>query len=202
MYKIIPFIGPPYSGKSSVLEKLQEYPVMPDFKVIFLTEIATALMKDRTAYLQMHDDDPIIRQHYILRAQLLLEEFAIQQAIESDKDALIVTDRGLWDLYVYLTYEESKLVVEDHANLYLNPERYDHLLFFEKTMILDNSNPVRFETDEDSVNAVAKRTNEVWRKYYPPEKITSVPFYENLEDKTKFVAETLNGLFGAKIFKA
>lgn len=84
---------------------------------------------------------------------------------------------------------------------YPKADRYDHVIYFESTGIINDSNSARLENDHNSVNAISKRTNSIWSRYYSPDRITYIPFFDNLDDKTMYVAEKLNEIFGSEIFE-
>lgn len=197
----IAFAGPPASGKSTTLELLGNYTHAPDVHVIYLNEVATAFM-DWPEYIAAHDD-ALIRQYYIMKTQIMLEDLAMQEAVLSDKETiLIVSDRAVIDLYVYLNDDEAaKIVTDDDAEKFA--ERYDHVLFFETTgeaQFLSHNNPSRHEQSYSEIREVGSRTFETWKKHSKCEMIL-IPPADTIEQKVNNVAQTINDVLGIEIWK-
>lgn len=192
--------GGPACGKSGAMRRLKSFPVNPSSHVVFVNEVASGFM-DWPEYVRQNDD-PIVRQYYILKTQVMLEELAYEEAVKSGKErALIVCDRGVLDAFVYLTNEEiSKIVTtEEAATLAL---RYDGVLIFEETgeeHFLSRNNSARIERDYDEVREISKRTADVWKNmaYCPTAFVHPA---ETMEEKTLDTALKINSLFGFEYF--
>ena len=197
----IAFAGPPASGKSTTLELLRNYAHAPNVHIIFLDEVATSFM-NWPEYIASHDD-PLIRQYYIMKTQIMLEDMAMQKAVHSEKEIiLIVSDRAVIDLYVYLNDDEAaKIVTDEDAEKFA--DRYDHVLFFETTgeaQFLSHNNPSRHEQSYSEIQEVGERTYEAWKKHSRCEMIF-IPPADTIEQKVNNVAQTINDVLGIKIWK-
>lgn len=200
IYKIA-FAGPPASGKSTTLELLKHFKHAENVHVIYLNEIATAFM-DWPEYVAAHDNTPI-RQYYIMKAQILLEDLAMQEAAFFDKDiVLILCDRAVLDVFVYLDKDEAANIV-DAADAENYGKRYDYVLYFEPTgeaQFLSRNNSSRIETSYNEVKKVSERTLSAWREHFNRDMIF-IPPADTVEAKTNNTARKINELLKTEIWK-
>ena len=192
---VIALAGCPTSGKSSVLRRLKQLPVSKDVKVLFLDETATVFLHNRPDEVSALDS-ALIRQHYILKAQIHSEQLLLENAADEERPTLLITDRGAIDAMVYLSDEEFPLLKTDAEELYA---RYDHVIFLggSRENFRDDPLTTRVETSYDEIRALGNRAMSVWSKH---RSFSLIPQQETVEIKMQIIADKINELFGAKVF--
>ncbi|MCR5263063.1 MAG: ATP-binding protein [Clostridiales bacterium] len=193
------FAGPPGSGKSTVITSLRRRHVSPDFIVMCLDEVATLFLKNRTEYVSRNETN-ILRQFYIFRAQLELERTA--ERVKTDKPVIVISDRGIFDAFVYLSPEERKKAFSERDLGEINDHKYDHVLYFlpgNERPSSDRKTP-RIERSDEETDSLRKRSLEVWNEYASPETVTYIPVFDDIKEKSSYVAEKINALLGEKVF--
>jgi thymidylate kinase len=191
---VIALAGCPTSGKSSVLRMLRELPTNEDIKVIFLDETATVFLHNRPAAVSALDSQ-LLRQHYILHAQMHAESILLENAAE-DKPMLLITDRGAVDAMVYLSDDEFPIFGIAPEKLYA---RYDHIVFLkgDAQNFCDDETTTRLESDYEQIAALGRRSYEIWSKH---PSFTVIEQQKTVEEKTKLVTEKINELMGMNVF--
>ena len=192
---VIALAGCPTSGKSSVLRALRAQATNENIKVIFLDETATVFLHNRPAEIGAIDS-PLLRQHYILHAQMHAESILLENAADAERPTLLITDRGAIDAMVYLTDEEFAILGTAPDELY---RRYDHVIFLkgDEENFCHDDTTTRLETDYAQIAALGKRAQEIWSKH---PSFTEIPQQDKVEAKAKLVAQKINELIGTKVF--
>ena len=192
---VIALAGCPTSGKSSVLRALRAQTTNDSIKVIFLDETATVFLHNRPAEIS-ELDSPLLRQHYILHAQMHAESILLENAADAERPTLLITDRGAIDAMVYLTDEEFAILGITPNELY---SRYDHVIFLtgDEENFCHDETTTRLETDYEQIAALGKRAQEIWSKH---PSFTEIPQQEKVETKAEMAAQKINELIGIKVF--
>lgn len=192
---VIALAGCPTSGKSSVLRALRAQPTNENIKVIFLDETATVFLHNRPAEVGALDSQ-LLRQHYILHAQMHAENILLENAADAERPTLLITDRGAIDAMVYLTDEEFAIFGIKPDELY---RRYDHVIFLkgDEENFCNDETTTRLETDYAQIAALGKRAQEIWSKH---PSFTEIPQQEKVEAKAEIAAQKINELIGFKVF--
>lgn len=192
---VIALAGCPTSGKSSVLRALRAQPTNENIKVIFLDETATVFLHNRPAEVGALDSQ-LLRQHYILHAQMHAESILLENAADAERPTLLITDRGAIDAMVYLTDEEFAIFGIKPDELY---RRYDHVIFLkgDAENFCADETTTRLETDYEQIAALGKRSYEIWSKH---PSFMVVEQQKTVEEKTKLVTEKINELMGISVF--
>lgn len=194
---IIAFVGPPSCGKSAVWEILQKMEHSDKVNLVFIPEVATAVMWDWPSFIQEHDD-PVVRQYYIYKTQLLLEDLGYAFVTNTTKETLIVTDRGALDMYAYLAPKELELITTQDQRNELRG-RYDTVFYFDTIGYLAANNPSRREQDYSEIVRLDERSKWAWETHCNA-KIVYIPPHETIDDKARTVAEHINAVVGKEVF--
>ena len=104
---------------------LEQLPVSKEVKVLFLDETATVFLHNRPDEVSALDSQ-LLRQHYIIKAQMHSENLLLQNAADAERPTLLITDRGAIDAMVYLSDDEFPIFGIEPDSLYA---RYDHVIF-------------------------------------------------------------------------
>lgn len=192
---VIALAGCPTSGKSSVLRMLKELPTDNNIKVLFLDETATVFLHNRPAAVGALDSQ-LLRQHYIIKAQMHSEDLLLENAADAERPTLLITDRGAIDAMVYLSDDEFPIFGIEPDSLYA---RYDHVIFLkgDSQNFCFDENTTRLETDYEQIAALGKRSYEIWSKH---PSFTVIEQQQTVEEKTKLVTEKINELLGIAVF--
>ena len=198
----IALVGPPGSGKTSVLEELKTM-VNPrsDILVDFLPELATVFLYNLPEELKRADHVGL-RQLRLFRIQVFLEEKVTAIRRAEGRRSLLVTDRGLADAAVYLPRKQLEFAFtkEECEKMYNN---YDHVLLFEGSPqsridgILSSSS-VRQEKNYGEISQLERKTQEVWGKY--GDRLDIIPQQDTVNAKAQYVAEKINQRVGSDVF--
>lgn len=199
--KKIVLAGGPACGKSGTMRRLKSFPVHPSVHVVLVNEVASAFMNNWSEYVR-RNDDPIVRQYYILKTQIMLEDLACAEAEKSGKErGLIVCDRGVLDAFAYLTNEElTEIITPEEAKAFAY--RYDGALTFEETNeenFSSRNNSARIEQNYEEVQKIGERTRKVWKNMAKCP-VASIYPAATMEEKTKDAAREINRLIGFECF--
>lgn len=94
----IVFTGGPCAGKTTIINKVKEYLISQNYKVIIVPETATIL---KTAGINFNLVNSVIDfQNYILKMQITNEKIAEEAAL-NNKQVIILYDRGILDNKAY-----------------------------------------------------------------------------------------------------
>ncbi len=201
--KRIAICGGPTSGKTGMIKRLKnltsDNSVM---KAVFVEEIANMFFKDINEEL-LKTDNPVLRQTRIFRVQQYVENLAAKICTDLNRPAVIITDRGVNDLYCYLkewevadnfTPEELSVLSGRYDSVYyLSPAQADDIT----TRISTNS--ARQETQADEILGICEVTYKAWAKYYP--EMNVIPQYPKADEKAAVIAKMINHDCGEEIFK-
>jgi len=200
MFKIA-LTGGPCSGKSTVLERLKTLPAGAHYRVAYLSEVASELLKERTSYIEGHDDR-ILRQFYIYRTQLAMENCLSEElAKEYERETVLITDRGVSDALAYLDEGDVEKVLSGREEESF-ADRYDAVLFFEPTgekQFEKKNNAARLERNYEEILAASKKTKQAWEKYYRG-RLFTIGMTDDVEEKVLKTAEIINKLLGGRVY--
>lgn len=166
MIKKIVLTGGPSSGKTKVLEKIQEVYKERGVKVIVVDETATYLINNDIKCFGDNKMDLLDFQEIVMRMQLAKEEvFTVVAEKEKNKDVIIVYDRGTIDNNAYINNEEFLEVLRRVGSISYGDliNSYDLVIFLkgaESFYTLEN-NRARSETASESM-ALGNKTLNVW----------------------------------------
>ena len=200
MFKIA-LTGGPCSGKSTVLALLKTFPQGQGYRVGYLTEVASELLKERPLYIKDHDDI-VLRQFYIYRTQIAMENCLCEElSRETERKTVLITDRGLSDALAYLDEGDMEKVTlggdQDSFS-----DRYDAVLFFEpagEAQHRARNNEARFEETYEEILSTSERTKQAWQRHYR-DRMEFVNSEASVEEKAKTVARQINRLVGGTVF--
>lgn len=195
----IALVGTPGAGKTSVLRILRESAVKGDYKVDFIDEAATVLMRDCVVR-ELQRVDPVAFQEKVSVTQLFMEDGALMHALNNGVEKYLqITDRALPDAYVYLNGEQRKELRFPLPTLEELNARYDAVICFElfrHRSSLQAGNALRVEKDIPTVQKLYERSLRVYsghKRFYP------IPPYDNIRDKAARVAEIINEVVGETV---
>jgi hypothetical protein len=185
-------VGAPCTGKSSVLELLRKKH-NHEFTVAFLEETATRLLEEVPSFRPL---SPAFFQASITATQLLAEEAVFNAFTQNGfEDALLITDRGVFDYLCYTTKEQEEFLgtrfVFSKYNLVIYLESGDRYLGTQ-------GNPYRNESPEE-IKQLAEKTRMVWKE--GADTYVEIPFCESIEEKASMVANAINEFIGQPVFQ-
>jgi len=192
----IALTGGSASGKSSVLRRLKERPSAPDVNVLFMDETATAFFRERPPKIAELDSSILLRQFYILRAQLFAEDMLLTNA-DHVKPTVLITDRGALDVFAFLDGDEiASLGEETLTSLW---SRYDHVIHLKGNYdnFLNDSETPRIETGENALRLAAVKSLEAWSRC---SSFCTVEQQESIENKVSLVVDEIHRFIGRAIF--
>lgn len=201
-YPKIALVGPPGSGKTSVLTELKTM-VNPqsDILIDFLPELATIFLYNLPEELK-RADHVVLRQLRLFRMQVFLEEKVTAIRRAEGRRSVLITDRGIADGAVYLTRTQLEFAFtkEECEKMYSN---YDRVLLFEgspQSRIADilSSSSVRQEENYAKIVELERKTKEVWGKY--GDRLDIIPQQDTVHAKAQYVAEKINQYIGSDVF--
>lgn len=149
--------GGPCGGKTTSIQKIEQEFSEKGYHVIIVPEAATILINSGirpfgAGALTMYDF-----QKYVMRLQLYLESLAEEYAKSSNKEVIILCDRGLLDDKAYVSQEEFKeLTKEFQTTEFELLSRYDIVLhlrtiaFGKEELYTTSNNSARTETKEEA----------------------------------------------------
>jgi len=193
-------VGAPTSGKTSVMLELKQM-VNPDshMSVIFIDELASIFLD--IPHELKEEDNKILRQLRIFHMQLYIEELITNAYQAENRDLLLLTDRGIADLAVFLNQNEIQkyFTVEERNKVYTN---YDRIFYFDiasKERILEtiSSNPVRLESSCNDILEMDSLTSKAWSKY---ECMDVIPQQPTVKAKAILTAKLINKYAGCEAF--
>lgn len=203
MIKRIVLTGGPGSGKTSVLEKIDQVFTAQGYKVIIIDETASYLINHGVKPFGDGAVDLVDFQELVMRMQLAKEE-VFDRAVEmlpNDK-VIIVYDRGTIDNRAYINEEEFEEVltrlnhVKDIAELMNKYDLVINLVSREDFYTTEN-NKARSE-DVTSALELGKKTLKVWLGH---PKVKIVLPKDELDYKIKEVLNEINKILNLKQVK-
>lgn len=189
--------GGPAAGKTAVLKRLRRLPRGTGVHVVLIDETASAFLEDCPDAVAQSWSVPV-RQYAIYRAQRALERLAEQTCAEWGGDSVIITDRGLPDLFVYLEEDEARAMLSPGEE---EAMRYDYTLFLEDAGREHFETAGRVERDYAEAQALSARTRVVWERFSEGRMLV-IPPAPQVEDKVLDVARLINTLTGKTVFLA
>lgn len=189
MYKVT-VIGSPGTGKSSVIKLLRKKHNR-NFTIAFLDEVATKVLEQVPHFRNL---SPALFQAAITSTQIQAEE-AVCDSFDQNgvEEAILITDRGTYDFYCYMTPEQAEAL----QCRFMFP-RYNLVIYLEPgPYVGTKGNRLRNESEEE-VEKLSQKTLEVWKSNH--EDFVTIPYCENLEKKAQLVADEINKFFNKKIF--
>ncbi len=200
--KRIAICGGPTSGKTGMLKRLKKLAENDGgMKAIFIEEIANMFFKNINEDI-LKTDNAVLRQTRIFRVQQYVENLAARICEDLNQPAVIITDRGVNDLYCYLKENE---VAENFTpdELSVLSSRYDSVYYLSPAKADDiadriSSNSARQETQADEILKICMDTYEAWVKYYPDMNV--IPQYPTADEKASVIAKMINRDCGEEIF--
>ena len=156
MYKVC-LTGGPCGGKTTSMQAIEEEFLEKGYNVVIVPEAATLLINSGIRpfgknALSMYDF-----QKYVMDMQFYLEEVATKYAKDSNKETIILCDRGLMDDKAYVSLEEYNKLINEFGYSSLDIlNRYDLVLHLksiacDKEELYSNSNnSARTETVDEA----------------------------------------------------
>lgn len=203
MIKRIVLTGGPGSGKTSVLEKIDQVFTGQGYKVIIIDETASYLINHGIRPFGNGAVDLVDFQELVMRMQLAKEEI-FDRAVEMlpNEKVLVVYDRGTIDNRAYINEQEFEEVlarlnhVKDISELMNKYDLVINLVSREDFYTTEN-NKARSEDVISALN-LGKKTLKVWLGH-PQVKIVLPK--DKLEDKIKEVLNEINKILNLKQVK-
>lgn len=200
MVKKIVLTGGPSSGKTSVLEKIEQIYSAQGYRVILVEETATYLINKGIKPFGEGKIDLVDFQELVMKFQLAKEE-VIDRAIEmmNDDKIIIVYDRGAIDNRAYVNEEEFKEVLARLNNVVTIKDlmdKYDLVINLVgcKEFYTTDNNAARSE-DSDSALKLGDVTLKSWLGH---KNIRIVYPKETLSEKIQEVLNIINGVLSEK----
>ena len=198
-HKKIAITGGPCAGKTTAMQKIVQEFTEKGYKVFVIAETATELINGG---IKPFGNDPINAiefQRYIMDTQLYKEHMFEKIANSTNKDTLILCDRGLFDNKAYLSEDEFKLLLKErNLNEMELISTYDlviHLVTaangaIEYYTLANNS--ARTETPEEAI-LKDKKTLNSWLGH---KKIEIIGNEGTFDDKIKNVTKAIYEFLG------
>ncbi len=200
--KRIAICGGPTSGKTGMIKRLKNLESdNGGMRAVFIEETANMFFEGISEDL-LKNDNIVLRQTRIFRVQQHVENLAVRICEDLKQSAVIITDRGVNDLYCYLKKSE---VAENFTpdELSVLSSRYDSVYYLSPAKADDiadriSSNSARQETQADEILKICMDTYEAWVKYYP--NMNVIPQYPTADEKAAVIAKMINRDCGEEIF--
>lgn len=201
--KIYALSGGPTVGKSTVIQLLKEW-VNHDSGIFidFLDETASSIFFQDIDEELLRKYDRVLRQIHIFHTQRKREDEVASIVKAVHVPTLIITDRGLNDVFGYCSTDEvERYFTSEEKSLLTN--RYDAVFHLEAGTPDEirrrlRSNPARQETSVSEVIGSCEKTAQAWLPYYPD--AYRIGQYQTAEEKAKILAQTLNTVYGKDVF--
>lgn len=191
--------GGPSSGKTTVINSIQEYFRQMGYNVIVIPEAATLAINSGIKPFGENALDGITYQRIILKRQLVAEETAKMAAEKMGNNTIIIYDRGTLDGYAYVTDDEWDYVLAslgvDRRELLCN---YDAVLYLEgsKSFFTKENNAARYEADAEDALEKGRR---VLKSYLTHDNLMVVQPREHVEDKQHEVVSIIQNMLGCPV---
>jgi len=192
--------GGPSTGKTTVLNSINEYFKELGYKVIVVPETATILINSG---IKPCGDDSIPGvdfQSIVLESQLKKEELAKKAANILDKDkTIILYDRGALDGYAYVEDDEWERVLKNcNVNKRDLLSRYDAILYLEGSVkfFTKENNTARYESD---ANVGLEKGKRVLKAYLGHDSLRVIKPRDDIQDKCLEVINIILNMVGKPI---
>jgi len=200
MIKKIVLTGGPSSGKTSVLEKIEQIYSAQGYRVILVDETATYLINKGIKPFGEGKIDLVDFQELVMKMQLAKEDVIERAAQMMDDDKIIIVyDRGAIDNRAYINEEEFKDVLTRLNNVVTIKDlmdKYDLVINLVgcKEFYTTDNNAARSE-DSDSAMKLGDVTLRSWLGH---KNIRIVYPKETLAEKIQEVLNIINGVLNEK----
>lgn len=199
LYRIV-LTGSPCSGKSTALAHIKDRFSSLGFNVYLVPESATLLILGGISLL--HEDSTITahRQSLLLETQIALEQIFTKAAKESEKDSIIIFDRGTMDSSAFVDSNMWQAILDEHnyTTVGLRDKHYDaviHLVTAAKGVpfayTLEN-NLARSESIEQAIE-LDQKIQHAWIGHSHLKIIDSYPDFST---KISKVLQTISNIVG------
>lgn len=186
--KRIVLTGGPCAGKSSSLELIENYLRKKGYIVYTVQESATELINSGIKPFGEDNFDLVKFQEIILKYQLDKELLIdnVASSFETDKEIVIIYDRGLIDNKAYIGQKTFNRILEEYNLDEIDIiDRYDLVIHLETAAKSEGytkeNNKARSE-DKDSAIAMDNKTFEAWRFH---KNLVRVKCKEDFEEKQR-----------------
>ena len=160
--------GGPCGGKTTAIQTIEEEFLEKGYQVLIVPEAATILISSGIKPFGDNKISMVEFQKYVMDLQEFLEEVAERAAERSDKDVIIVCDRGLMDDKAYVSEKEFVELLNERGTFQFElMNRYDLVLHLksaacgkEEFYTLDN-NAARTESPAEA-REKDKKTLNAW----------------------------------------
>ena len=197
----IALVGTPGAGKTSVLKILKKSVATSAFKVGFIDEAATTIMRDPSIR-ALRSTDPVSFQEKVSVTQLFAEDTDLRAALSQGTEKYLqITDRALPDAYVYLNGEQRKELRFPLPSVEELNARYDAVICFElycHGAHLKAGNDLRAEKALSDIKKVYEKSLRVYSKH---PRFYLVSPCDDIRDKAAWVAKVISEIVGEKIFE-
>ena len=188
--------GGPSSGKTTVINAINEYFSCLGYYIINVPEAATLAINSGIKPFGDHSLKPVNYQRIILMRQLMAEYTAKLAASEIGDKTIIVYDRGTLDGYAYVSDEEWEEVLHS-----MNLNKRDLLCAYDAVFYLEGSssfftkenNAARYEND---ANEALEKGRRVLKSYLSHDNLMVIQPRENIDDKQHEVVSLIQNMLG------
>lgn len=202
--KKICLTGGPCAGKSSSLDLIKEYLDGKSYIVYIVNESATELINSGIKPFGENKVDIYEFQEIVLKYQLFKERLVenVARSNDSDKDIVIIYDRGIIDNKAYINQELfNKLLYKYNLSEFEVLNRYDVVIHLETAAkgvgYTKENNKARSEDNERAI-IMDDRVYDAW-KYH--NNLIKVKSYENFDDKQKEIIKICENVLNEDVVK-
>ena len=200
------FAGGPASGKSSVMQLLKSCTISSS--VFFVEECFSSILgklpgEYRQRLTANDEDTNLLRQCLIAATQVYVNQILFDTPFKSSR--VVIQDRGIWDLDVYLEKDQAQVV----RDAFLTPEALnasegDLVLFFllpEKPYDDPRVMTDRLENSFQEMKELEKRAITVWQQHTAPDRFKLIEAnYSSVSHKARYVAGIINSYLESPVF--
>ena len=200
------FAGGPASGKSSVMQLLKSCTISSS--VFFVEECFSSILgklpgEYRQRLTANNEDTNLLRQCLITATQVYVNQILFDTPYKNSR--VVIQDRGIWDLDVYLEKDQAQVV----RNAFLTPEALtasegDLVLFFllpEKPYDDPRVMSDRLENSFQEMKELEKRAITVWQQHSAPDRFKLIDAnYSSVSSKARDVAGIINSYLEYPVF--
>lgn len=202
--KRIVLTGGPCAGKSSSLNLIQKYLINKGYLVYIVQESATELINSGIKPFGDNKLDLFKFQEVILEYQLDKEKLIeyVAKNYETDKDIVIIYDRGVIDNKAYIGQNAFDNLLNKHnLNELEILDKYDLVIHLEtaakSNAYTKENNKARSESKLEAIELDTK-TYDAWKLH---KNLIRVKCYDNFEDKQNKILEICDNVFSKNVKK-